>query len=157
MVSAKVLSIYCLLLCGSTEKSFSQNKPLKEDIEQLTKLEYDWIMAEFRLDSMTLFSILDETFIAIDSAGISNKQQEMRGVYEHVMQMRKSEHIVDSLYLDDVHIQTYNNTAVVTFIAVTKGKIRNRPFQNRKTRFYDVWIKQGEHWKAVSSQVTRLY
>jgi hypothetical protein len=149
--------MFCLLLTQSVERSFSQNKSSKVDIEKLKKLEYDWIIAEFKLDTLTLSSILDESFISIDSAGILDKQQELKEVYESVIQMRKSEHFIDSIYLDNIHIQTYKNAAVVTFVAVTKGRTKDIPFQNRRTRFYDVWIKKNGAWKAVSSQVTKLH
>ena len=155
--AVKSILLCCLLLGHSTENLFSQSYTAKTDVEKLTKLEYDWIIAEFRSDTLTLSSILDESFISIDSAGILDKQQELKEVYETVIQMRKSEHFIDSVYLSNVHIQTYKNTAVVTFICVTKGRIKNLPFENRRTRFYDVWIKVGGNWKAVSSQVTRLH
>jgi hypothetical protein len=155
--SVKIILLFCLLLSQSVVKTFSQRKPSKVDKEKLSKLEYDWIVAEFKLDTVVLSSILDESFISIDDTGILDKQQELKEVYESVIQMRKSEHLIDSLYLDSVHIQTYKKFAVVTFIAVTKGRIKNIPFQNRRTRFYDVWIKKGGDWKAVSSQVTRLH
>jgi hypothetical protein len=156
-VSVKIILMFCLLISQSIEKSFSQNKSSKADIEKLTKLEYDWIVAEFKLDTVLLSSILDESFISIDVAGILDKQQELKEVYGSVIEMRKSEHFIDSLYLDSVHIQLYKKCAVVTFIAVTKGRIKNVPFQNRRTRFYDVWIKKDGNWKAVSSQVTKLH
>jgi hypothetical protein len=157
ILSVKIILLFCLLLNQSAEKSFSQSKSSKVDIEKLSKLEYDWIIAEFKLDTVLLSSILDESFISIDDTGILDKKQELKEVYESVIQMRKSEHFIDSLYLDSVHIQIYRKFAVVTFIAVTNGRIKNIPFQNKRTRFYDVWIKKRGDWKAVSSQVTRLH
>jgi len=67
---------------------------------------------------------------------------------------KKNEHIVDSLYLEDFKVQQHGNIAIVTFFSVTKGRIEGTPFQNRKTRMYDVWIKNKGQWKAISSQVT---
>jgi hypothetical protein len=152
----KSVFLACVLISYSVENLFSQNRASKTDIEKLTKLEHDWIVAEFALDTLTLSSIMAESFIAIDAAGISDKRQELKEVYGAVVEMRKSEHFIDSLYLDSVQIQTYGNAAVVTFICVTRGRKKNIPFENRRTRFYDVWIKANGNWKAVSSQVTRL-
>jgi len=68
----------------------------------------------------------------------------------------KENHVVDSLYFDDVAIRIYENTAIVTFISVTKGSVKGVPFTNRRTRMYDVWIRKSGEWNAASSQVTPI-
>jgi len=113
-------------------------------------------MAEFRLDTATISAMMDERFMSIDLGSIGTKQQELKGIHENISLRLKNNHVVDSLYLDDVHIQVFDNTAVVTFISVTKGRINEKPFENRRTRMYDVWIKRNGKWKAVSSQVSPI-
>ena len=71
-------------------------------------------------------------------------------------QRKRNMHVVDSLYFEDWHVAIYGQTAVVTFISVTNGKIKGVAFNERRTRMYDVWIKKQGSWKAVSSQVTPL-
>jgi len=144
-----------LLSCAIPKKSVSQNASSK-DIEKLKQLEYDWLMAEFKLDTATIAPMMDEKFMGIGLTELTNKQQELDGIYENMSQRRKNGHVVDSLYLDDIHIQVYGNTAIVTFVSVTKGRIKGIPFENRRTRMYDVWIKRNGQWKAVSSQVSPI-
>ncbi len=144
-----------LLSCAIPKKSVSQNAS-PQDIAKLKQLEYDWLMAEFKLDTATIAAMMDEKFMAIGLTEIINKQQELDGIYENMDQRRKNGHIVDSLYLDDMHIRVYDNTAIVTFVSVTKGRIKEVPFENRRTRMYDVWIKRKGQWKAVSSQVSPI-
>ncbi len=135
----------------------SQTPTTSSDAETLKKLEYDWLMAEFRLDTATIALMMDEKFISIGMTTISNKQQELKGIYDNISERLKNNHIVDSLNFDDMHIQIQDNAAVVTFLSVTKGRINEVPFANRKTRIYDVWIKRNGSWKAISSQVTPVH
>ena len=113
-------------------------------------------MAEFRVDTAAISKMMDKDFIAIGKSGISSKQQELNGIFKEMSQRKRNQHIVDSLYFEDSHIAIYGQTAVVTFISVTKGKVKEVPFAKRRTRMYDVWIKKNGLWKAVSSQVTPL-
>jgi len=146
-----------LIVYASSEKSFSQNTASNDDIGKIKKLEYDWLIAEFKLDTASISSMMDETFISVGLTSLSNKQQELKSIYDNINERLKNNHIVDSFYLDDMHIQIYENTAVVTFFSVTRGRINNVPFENRRTRFYDVWIKRNGQWKAVSSQGTLIH
>ena len=136
---------------------FSQNINSKIETETLKKMEYDWLSAEFKLDTAAISRMMDDSFISINESGISNKQEELNGTYKNIEQRLKNGHIVDSLYLDGFSVKFHAETAIVTFISVTKGKIKGTPFTNRRTRFYDVWIKRNGKWKAASSQVTPLH
>ncbi len=145
--------MYLLFALGT--ESVSQDLPVQKDIETLKKMEYDWLMSEFTMDTAAIAAMMDEKFMAIGTT-VSNKQQELDGIFEIMSQRRKDDHVVDSLYLDDMHVKIFDNTAIVTFISVTKGSIKDVPFTNRRTRMYDVWVRRNGQWKAVSSQVTPL-
>ena len=147
-------SLSCLVLCSISVFSQIGSTPGAE--ETLRKLEYDWLMAEFRLDTATISGMMDEHFIAIGANSISSKSQELTGIFEHMSQRVKNKHVVDSLYFEDLHIQIHGATAIVTFVSVTRGSIKDVPFSNRRTRMYDVWMKKDGIWKAISSQVTPL-
>jgi hypothetical protein len=149
---SSLASIALAILCIFPRESLSQNS----DIEILKKMEYDWLMAEFKLDTATIAPMMDEKFMAIGLTSVSNKQEELNGIYENISQRLKNNHLVDSLYLDNYNVQIFDNTAIVTFISVTKGRINDVPFANRRTRMYDVWIKRNGKWKAVSSQVSPI-
>jgi lactoylglutathione lyase len=132
------------------------NSSASNDKELLKKLEYDWLAAEFKRDTAAIAAMMDDRFVSIGTAGISTKQKELDGMFSNISDRIKSKHIVDSLYLDDVQIQIHENTAIVTFVSITKGSIKGQPFKNRRTRIYDVWMKRNGQWKAVSSQITPL-
>ncbi|MEP7255050.1 MAG: nuclear transport factor 2 family protein [Ferruginibacter sp.] len=152
---AKFVTIISFLLSLSYQ-ALSQKIDSRLAAEILKKIEYDWLIAEFKLDTATISKMMDDSFISINPSGILNKQEELDGIYKNISQRINNDHVVDSLYLDDVHIRFYEATAVVSFVSVTKGRIKDIPFTNRRTRFYDVWIYRNNSWKAVSSQGTPL-
>ncbi len=145
-----------LMLCNLPKELPAQKGNNKSAEAMFRKMEYDWLMAEFKQDTATISSMMDNSFMSIGADAVGTKQQELQGIYDNIGQRKKNNHVVDALYLDDFHLKIHGNTAIVTFISVTKGSIQNTPFNNRRTRMYDVWINHSGNWKAVSSQVTPL-
>ena len=148
----RYLIIFAILFEISCSTSRLANS--RSETELLKKLEYDAIAAEFKLDTGSIAAIMDDGFISINANNITNKHQELVGMYNNISQRLKNEHFVDSFYLDEFRVDFFNSTAVVTFYIVTKGRIKGVPFENRRTRFYDVWIKRNGKWKIISMQAT---
>lgn len=123
--------------------------------EELLSLERKWLEAEFALDTAYLSTLLDSTFIGISADRISNKQEDLKGMYDNISSMRNDSIFLDSLKLEEEVVHIYDNSAVVTFIVHTYKKEKGRPTEKR-TRFYDVWINRNGKWKAVSSQGTAI-
>lgn len=146
----------CLLI-GVTASSQNKKVPSSKstnDIEQIKKLEYNWVKAEDFLDTVELQKILDKTFISIEANGVSNRQEELLGVNETINRFMKEGVLIDSFHLEDMTINLYDNSAVATYIVITKGKNNGVPF-TRKSRFYDVLVKRNGEWKGVASHVIR--
>ena len=148
MLSAALVAIQATALGQATREH--------KTTEMLKKLEYDWLLAEFKADNAKVSKLIDISFISVNKSGIETKQEELKGMYESITERKKQGHTVDSLYLEQFRAALYNNTAVVTFVAVTSGKTKDSAYSNRRTLIYDAWIKRNGFWKAVSSQVTRL-
>lgn len=116
-------------------------------------LEKKWVEAEFSLDTVYINNLLDSTFISIQPTQTHNKLQEINGIYENMSTMRKAGVVLNSLKLEDAIVNLYGNTAVVTFISHTYKTEKGKTVEKRM-RFYDVWMKRNEQWKALSSQGT---
>ncbi|MEO8403998.1 MAG: nuclear transport factor 2 family protein [Chitinophagaceae bacterium] len=151
-LSASVILFY-LVSCSPAHK-LQGTSGNDKDVAALKKLEYDWLVAEFKLDTAAIAPMMDECFISVGLNGVSGKQEDLKGMYDNISSRLKNDHIVDSFFFDDFRVQMHDHTAIVTFFTVTSGHIKNVPFENRRTRFYDVWIKRKGQWKAVSSQGT---
>lgn len=146
-----------LLAIGCREKKQEKSEIIVKDHpeETILRLEKNWLDAEFRLDTASIAPLLHPRFISINGNRISGKQEELKGIYEHISAMQKEGVVLDSLRLEDTQVRLYDSTAIATFIVHTFKKDKGKSVEKR-TRFYDVWIKRSGQWKAVSSQGTVL-
>lgn len=151
---SKLILLILFLFSGSAYVN-AQGKNANDDKRKLLRLEYDWLKAEFALDTAFLSSIMDSTFIGISAEGVHNKKEDLLDMYNTIAQRNKDSVFIDSFKLENAIINLYGSAAVVTFIVHTYRKNKGIPEQ-RRTRFYDVWIKRNNKWKAVSSQGTRV-
>lgn len=163
-MAVKKLNASCLLfilICSafSCSNETKTNSPAQfsetKTKEELIALERKFLEAEFALDTAYITTLLDSTFISVSSDHLSNKQQELTGIYKNISNMRKDSIFLDSLKIQDAMVNIYSNTAVVIFVVHTYKKDKGRPTE-KLTRFYDVWVNRGGNWKAVSSQGTKV-
>ncbi len=149
-------SISLICICNA---AFSQVEIQKSSLaqikEHLLSLEQNWLKAEFALDTAFLSSIMDSTFTSISDEGVHNKRQSLQSMYSNIRQRLKDSIIIDSFNFENTVVNIFENAAVVILTVHTHGKNKGI-MRDRKTRFYDVWIKRNGAWKAVSSQGTTL-
>jgi hypothetical protein len=151
-------TLLTILACGLSVILFKcSDKTQRADDEksELLHLEYDWLEKEFELDTAFLSSIIDSTFIGISDSGVKNKQEELTSIYNNIDQRIKKGIVIDSFRLEDEVVNIYSNSAVVTFIVHTY-RHNNDTLIERRTRFYDVWVKRRDKWRAVASQGTPI-
>lgn len=148
LVSAIPLSAQNIKPVGK-EKKFSNDKEL------LLALEYNWLRAEFSLDTTYLSTLMDDSFMGIGVNGITNKHDELVDYYTTISKRLRDSIFIDSFKLENAVVNLYGNTGVVTFVIHTFRKEKGVAAE-RKTRFYDVWIKRNGKWKAVASQGTKV-
>ena len=150
------LFLIIILFTNAQETNPRLTKEYAErDKKQLLALEYAWLKAEFRMDTAYLATLMDESFMGITASGVSNKREELLDYYNTISQRSKDGIFVDSFRFENVIVNLYGTTAVITLIVHTFRKEKGIAVE-RKTRFYDVWIKRSGKWKAVSSQGTRV-
>lgn len=151
-----VLVIILFSSCSSVIRNNDADMKRSTKIKsELFFLERKWIEAEFALDTAYIANLLDSTFYSVADNHISNKQQEIKGIYDNMSAMRRDSIFLDSLTLEDSMINIYGNMAVVFTVFHSYKKDKGRPIEKR-TRFYDVWISRDGQWKVVSSQGTIL-
>lgn len=148
-----ILVLVGLVSCNSTNENKHVSSDPAATKQELLLLEQNWLEAEFKLDTAYISTLIDSTFTGISGDHLTNKQQELNGMYNNISGMRKDSIFLDSLKLEDGRVNLYENTAVVTFIVHTYKKDKGRPIEKR-TRFYDVWVNRNGKWKAVAAQGT---
>jgi hypothetical protein len=140
-----VLSAFVLFRCGN-KKIDSSNES-----QQLFSLERQAISREFQNDTAYLSSLMDSTFIELSRGKIKNKHDVLRTIYQDNVANQQNQISRDSFLLQDSVIHVYGNTAVITFIMQTYNRKGDSSFI-RRTRFYDVWVKRNNGWKAITWQ-----
>lgn len=150
IVTISVCICISFIVLGNT---YHSNNNTANDKEQLLQLEYNWLKAEFALDTAYLSSLMDSTFTSISDEGVHNKQKCLESMYNNISQRLKDSIVIDSFNFENTVVNLYENAAVIILTVHTHGKNKG-VLRDRKTRFYDVWIKRNGEWKAVSSQGT---
>ena len=120
---------------------------------ELLMLEKEAIKREFQNDTTFLSSIMDSTFIELNGDEIKNKHDVLRTIFASNIENQRQGIMLDSFRLEDPVVHIYENSAVVTFIMHTFRKQQDSVF-DRRTRFYDVWVRRGDQWKAVTWQAS---
>jgi len=149
--------IFFLFSCAETDSpkvtaNSDSNNKIKEE---LLSLERKWLEAEFTLDTAYISTLMDSSFIDVSAHNIHNKQQALKGMYDNINAMREDSIFLDSLKFEDVILNLYENTAVISLVTHSYKKDNGKSVEKR-IRFYDVWIKWNGKWRAVSSQGTTL-
>jgi hypothetical protein len=142
-------TLVCLSGCN-TEAISSRN-----EIETLLKLEKAAIEREFQNDTSFLSSVMDTTFIELSKDTIKTRHEVLRTIFHDNLDKIKNKISLDSFRLEEPIVHLYDKAAVVTFILHTFRKKDDSLYQ-RRTRFYDVWVKRGSQWKAVTWQASPI-
>lgn len=119
--------------------------------KQLLELEREAITREFKNDTAFLSSIMDTSFIELARDKIKNKHEVLKTIHADNIANANNKIVRDSFVLEDPVVHVYDKTAVVTFIMHTYNKKDQIPFE-RRTRFYDVWVKRDNKWMAITWQ-----
>jgi hypothetical protein len=126
---------------------------------RLLDLEKKAINKEFQNDTTFLSSLMDSTFIELSNGGIKRKHDVLKTIYQDNIDRGQKSITLDSFRLEDPVVHLYDKTAVVTsvvtFIIHTFRKAKDSAFE-RRTRFYDVWVKRDDEWKAVTWQASSV-
>ena len=136
--------------CANKKKGITKN-----DVAELLRLEHKGIMSEFAMDTAFLASIMDSTFLDVASGKPKNKHQVLQGMYLNARQNREAGVTVDSIRMEDEIVNLYDGAAVVSFVLYTYSR-EGKNLVQRRSRFYDLWIKRDGQWKAITWQVTPL-
>ena len=145
-----------ILLIGGCYCLRKEKFPTQDDTAILKQLEHDAIAAEFAMDTAGVSKVMDDQFINVSGNAITSKQAELAFMFKNFEQRKQQNHIIDSFYLDHFRVDYFDNTAIVTFHIVTKGMENNKPYENKRTMFYDVWVKRNGKWKLVSMHATKI-
>src|SRR5688500_24545 len=105
-----------LIICSLTmnpglDVIAQQNFNLQMEKTNLEELEYNWLKAEFALDTVYLSKLIDQTFMSISANGVKTKHQSLLAMHTTIATRQREGVIVDSFKLEDVQINIYDSSA----------------------------------------------
>lgn len=110
------------------------------EIAKLRGLVRSWDEATVKGDATTLDRLLAAEFAFVGGV--------RRAAYLDFIKAKSTDTYVESAVSENVQVQIYGDTAVVTATSVAKGKNRGQPYENRYL-YMDVWVKRDGRWQCV--------
>jgi hypothetical protein len=145
-VKLRHLFLLLLLLPGLAQAQ----TPLGTATEsKLIALENAWNQAQLHHDAKALEHLVGDRFIYTDTDGsVMNKTQ-------FLADAKDMDYRATSAANDNVKVDLYDTTAVVSGSYHTKGTYKGKPFDHHG-RFTDTWIYLNGQWQCVASATTLL-
>lgn len=135
-----------LLVLGSVALSAQQADPRAS---QLLVLEHLWNEAQVNHDASALEALVSSRFVNTEWDGeLTNKQR-------FLAEIRDPRFKPTSLNIQDVKMNFFRDTAVVTGIYRTQGSYQGKPYDH-VGRFTDTWVQDLGKWQCVASHTSLM-
>ncbi len=136
----------CLLLVlGSTALAAAQKADPRES--KLLVLERMWNEAQVNRDSSALEALVSSRFVNTEWDGeISDKQR-------FIADIKDPRFKATALNIQDVKMNFFGDTAVVTGIYHAQGTYQGKPYDHIG-RFTDTWVQDLGQWQCVASHTS---
>lgn len=120
---------------------------MNQDEQDLRQIDHEWNEAYPSRNLETLNRIIADDWKCIDGAGqiISKRQLPER--------VAANPNPLDSHKFDEFSLRIFGDTAIVTGRVSGQGKNEGASFSFEQ-RYTRVYVKRGERWSAVATQVT---
>jgi hypothetical protein len=115
----------------------------------ITELERKWAAAIVNRDTATL-----ELLLAKDFNGTSPTAH----IYSREMaidDLKAGRYVVDKMYLDEISVNVFDNTAVAFTSQEEKSRYMNNDLSGH-FHYTDVWVKVNGRWQVVASHGSRF-
>lgn len=139
-----------LALLALASLALGQKNGKSGGVEQtLMQTEQELLDAVLHNDSAKFDRTLAQTYTFTAPDGTTqNKTEFMADLKSGALKMESSKN-------DEMKVQVYGNTAVVTYRSTDKGNYKGNDISGQY-RWTDVFVKQQGRWQIVSTQGTRI-
>jgi ketosteroid isomerase-like protein len=136
--------LLCLLVAGSAFAQKPKAVSYASETHSLIALERMWNQAQVSRDATAVASMIGDRFVNTEYDGeISN-----RGKF--LAEFADPKFAPSLMNIQNVEVEMYASTAVVTGNYHTKGLYGGRPYEHFG-RFTDTWVSQDGKWLCVAS------
>jgi len=146
MIRSRTLCCCLLLVLGSIRLAAQQSDPRES---KLLVLEHLWNEAQVNRDAPALNALVSSRFVNTEWDGeLTNKQKFLAEI--------KDPHFKPTLLtIQDVKMNFFGETAVVTGVYHTQGTFQGKPYDH-VGRFTDTWVQDLGKWQCVASHTSLL-
>jgi hypothetical protein len=147
--SSLVIAVICCLalsLCAFAQSGLYDSRSRET---QIIALEHLWNEAQVNRDGRALAGMIGDKFVNTEWDGeVSDRGKVLADIDDPSFK-------AISLNIQDVKVNLFQNTAVVTGIYRAKGTYQGRPYDH-VGRFTDTWVSQDSKWVCVASHTSLL-
>ena len=116
---------------------------------RLLVLERMWNEAQVNRDAAALDALVDNRFVNTEWDGeVSDKQHFLADIKDPLFKP-------SLLTIQDVKVNFFGNTAVITGTYHTQGTYHAKPYDHLG-RFTDTWVLGGDKWQCVASHTSLI-
>ena len=139
--------LFLMVICSGI--LFAQQSSSEGDEKRIVALENIWNQAQLNHDSTAMGSMLHPDFVFTDFDGtVMSKPQFLASI-------RDTSNILTVEVSDDMKLHRFGDTVVITGATHEKGKQHGKAYEHYG-RFTDTWIRRGNEWICVASQLALL-
>ena len=147
--SSLVIAVICCLplsLCAFAQSGLYDSRSRET---QIIALEHLWNEAQVNRDGRALAGMIGDKFVNTEWDGeVSDRGKFLADIDDPSFK-------AISLNIQDVKVNLFQNTAVVTGIYRAKGTYQGKPYDH-VGRFTDTWVSQDSKWVCVASHTSLL-
>lgn len=145
MTMSRITASFLLLILWSLA-AVAQGDPRET---QLLVLEHLWNEAQVNRDAAALEALVGSKFVNTEWDGeVSDKQHFLSDI-------RDPRFKPSQLTIQDVKMNFFGNTAVVTGTYHTQGTYQGKPYDHLG-RFTDTWVQDSGKWQCVASHTSLI-
>jgi hypothetical protein len=139
----------CCLLVALSAFAQSSKDVSSTEAAKLVALERMWNQAQVVRDSSAIASMIGDKFVNTEWDGeVSDRGKFLADFADPKFQP-------SIMSIQDVKVEMYSTTAVVTGVYHTKGTYGAKPYEHFG-RFTDTWIFQDSKWQCVASHTSLM-
>lgn len=140
-------TLICCLLMSTFALSQGAHERSESQEGKILALENMWNQAQLHRDAGALEALIADRFVNTEYDGeVSDRNQFLADIKDPKFKPT-------AVGLQDMKVNVYRGTAVVTGIYHTKGSYNGKPYDHMG-RFTDTWILSNDRWECVASHTS---
>lgn len=145
--TATMRTLICCLLVSTFALSQGAHERSESQEGKILALENMWNQAQLHRDAGALEALIADRFVNTEYDGeVTDRDQFLADIKDPKFKPT-------AVGLQDMKVNVYRGTAVVTGIYHTKGSYNGKPYDHMG-RFTDTWILDNDRWECVASHTS---